>query len=348
MSAKLSANCPTLAPQDLADSIPRLAGKRVLIVGDIMLDRYVSGAAERISPEAPVPIVRVEKEKSLVGGAGNVARNIAALGGTAVLVGVRGADAPGGDVERCLRRDGISHSLLSLEGRPTTVKTRVLAQRQQMLRIDREETGPLADKEIEALLELAAGEVKDCGAIVLSDYGKGVVTAGLMQGLRSLRHGKSRPVPLLVDPKPQNFSLYKNVTLLTPNAREASESVALPVSSPEEIVRAGRAILTASGSGHLVTTLGSRGMAVFEHAERVWHIPTSAVEVYDVTGAGDTVIAVLALGAAAELPLVHSSLLANYAAGIVVGQVGTAAATPAQLAEAIKSLPSPCVRRWPG
>jgi rfaE bifunctional protein kinase chain/domain len=331
---------------DLTGAITRLAGKRVLVFGDCMLDHYINGAAERISPEAPVPVVRVESESFLLGGAGNVARNIHALGGSPVLIGIRGADAAGKELEHCLRRALIPFSLLPVEERPTTVKTRVLAQRQQMLRIDREDAGPLASGQVDALLGLVEAALPESGAVVLSDYGKGLVSHRLMDGLRSLLHRSGRPVPLLVDPKPQNFPLYTGVTLLTPNARETRESVAMPVRNPREIAQAGRAILEKLGCEHLVATLGSLGMAVFEGAENIWHIPTSAIQVFDVTGAGDTVIAALALGAAAGLPLVQSCLLANYAAGLVVGQVGAAVATPVQLAEAIASLPLPRIKRW--
>lgn len=351
----MSSDCsPSSAPEAvftpdaalLRADVAALAGRRVLILGDVMLDHYLTGSAERISPEAPVPVVRIEREELLVGGAGNVARNIVSLGGSALLLGVRGKDGPGRDLERCMLREGIEERLLVLPQRPTTVKTRVLAQRQQVVRFDREQTDALSAPATDALLAAVADALPECGAVVLSDYGKGLVSDRMTAGLRKLIAADGRDIPLLVDPKPCNFSFYAGVTLLTPNAKETSESVSLPVRTPAEIVHAGRAILSFLGSRHLVTTLGAQGMAVFEDADHIWHIPTTAIQVFDVTGAGDTVISALALGAAAGLPLVRSCLLANYAAGIVVGRVGAAAATPPQLAEAIAALPPPEVRQW--
>lgn len=331
---------------ELIADLETLSQGRVLIIGDVMLDEYLTGDADRISPEAPVPVVRIEKEQLLVGGAGNVARNIVALGGKAVLIGIRGVDAAGQGLHDALVREGISASLLCLEKRPTTMKTRVLARQQQVVRIDREDTTLLLPEEARDLLGLAAEALPDCDAIVLSDYGKGLVSQPLMDGLRALIAKSGRDIPLLVDPKPQNLLLYKHVTLLTPNAKETSESVSLPVKTPEDIMAAGRAILATLECKHLITTLGSSGMAVFEDADTIVHIPTTGRQVYDVTGAGDTVIAVLALGAATGIPLVPACLLANYAAGVVVAQVGAAVATPNQVAEAIATLPKPELTRW--
>lgn len=330
----------------LIEGLEHFSRMRVLIIGDVMIDEYLTGDADRISPEAPVPVVRIEGEKLLVGGAGNVARNITALGGQAFLVGVRGSDRFGRTLEKCLHEDRIIFSLLSLANRPTTVKTRVLARQQQVLRIDRENSSPLPAGDAEAILALAAEYLPDCGAVVVSDYGKGVVSSSFMLGLREMIRASGRAIPVLVDPKPQNFGLYEGVSILTPNARETGESVHMPVKTQDEILRAGLAIMRQLKCPQLLTTLGSRGMAVFENAETVWHIPTSARQVFDVTGAGDTVIAALSLGLAAGLPLVHSCLLANYAAGIVVGLVGAGVATPAQIIEAATARDLPQITRW--
>lgn len=340
--------CPADRPDlpDLSGAIQSFARARVLIVGDVMLDAYLTGDAERISPEAPVPVVRVDGERHLIGGAGNVARNISALGGASVLIGVRGKDSAGEDLERCLAREGVDFSLLALRGRPTTVKTRVLARQQQVVRIDREDTGPLRKAEIQELLDRTAAELSACGAVVVSDYGKGLVSRGFMQGLRERINRAGKHIPVLVDPKPQHFALYKGVSLLTPNAKEAGAFVNMPIKTDKDVLRAGRKILRKLGSEHLVITLGSQGMAVFESEKRVRHIPTAARQVFDVTGAGDTVIALLALGAASGLPLVLSCLLANYAAGIVVAQVGAATAGAAALEEAVAGLPAPKIGDW--
>ncbi len=335
-----------IEPRELARRMGAFEGARVLVVGDVMIDAYLMGDAERISPEAPVPVVLVSEETRLVGGAGNVARNITALGGKAVLVGVRGNDAAGRDLASCLDADGIEAALISLKGRPTTLKTRILARQQQVLRFDREDASELAPRQITALLEVIGGHLAGCSAVVVSDYGKGIVSEALMRGVAQRIAATGRDIPVLVDPKPQNVSLYKGVTLLTPNAKETSRSVNLPVKTPEEILRAGKTLMHMLGCKHLMTTLGAQGIAVFASADEVWHIPTVARQVFDVTGAGDTVIATTALGLAAGLPLVHSCILANYAAGLVVGKVGAATVTPAEVREAIASLPPPRIVRW--
>lgn len=346
MSALQPCNDNFNDPLKLIAAIDGFSQAHVLIIGDVMLDEYLTGDAERISPEAPVPVVRIDEEDRLVGGAGNVARNITALGGNAFLIGVRGNDRAGNALEEALAQDGIAFTLHTTDDRPTTIKTRVLARRQQVLRIDREDASPLAAAHNDRLLALARQHIPTCGAIVVSDYGKGLVTEAFMQSLHSLIAASGRAIPVLVDPKPQNFRLYKNVNLLTPNAKETSESAGMPVGTPEEIIAAGRTIMERLECRHLVTTLGSEGMAVFENRDTVMHIPTTARQVYDVTGAGDTVIASIALGSATGLPLVQSCLIANYAAGIVVGKVGAATASPNQVAESIATLPKPAIARW--
>lgn len=333
-------------PERLIALMQNFTRARVLIVGDVMIDEYLTGDAERISPEAPVPVVRIEGEKHLVGGAGNVARNITALGGKAVLIGVRGNDSAGKILEECLSREHITHSLLSLDRRPTTIKTRILARQQQVLRFDKEDASPLAAEDAASLLRLTAEHLPHCHALILSDYGKGMVTKDLVTGLHKLLRKNSPTIPVLVDPKPQNIHLYKGVSLLTPNAKETSEAARMPVKTPQEIILAGQTLIKRLGCRHLVTTLGGRGMAVFETGGTVWHIPTVARQVFDVTGAGDTVIATIALGLVSGLDLVPSCLLANYAAGIVVGQVGAATTTRQQLADTLASLPQPDIARW--
>ncbi|MDR1947131.1 MAG: D-glycero-beta-D-manno-heptose-7-phosphate kinase [Desulfovibrio sp.] len=329
---------------ELLEKLRALAGRKVLIVGDVMLDRYLSGDAERISPEAPVPVVRVEEETLLPGGAGNVAVNIRALGGEAVLVGARGDDPEGSVLEQLLEQEGVGVSLTMLQGRPTTTKTRILARRQQVARVDRERTDPYSAEEYGAILGAVARLMPGCGALVLSDYRKGLVAAPLTEGL--LRPASERKLPLLVDPKPDDIALYRGVTLLTPNAEEAGRAARMPVRTRGEITMAGRRIMELADCEKLVITLGERGMAVFEGPGKVSRIPTVARQVFDVTGAGDTVIAALALGEAAGLPLIAACMLANYAAGIVVGRVGAASATPDMTAEAIESLPPPPVEDW--
>lgn len=315
--------------------ISALRGGQVLVVGDCMLDAYLMGDAERISPEAPVPVVRITEECHYLGGAGNVARNVAALGGKATLIGGVGRDSSARILSDLLHAEGVIPGFAELT-RPTTVKTRVMARRQQMLRLDREESSPYTAEETAAVLKLVEQHLPGHPVVILSDYAKGLFTPAFMDAFRPLaaQHG----VKVLVDPKPANIHLYSGVTLLTPNARETLECAALPLgrdgllkTTHTAILASGREILRRTGSAHLLSTLGPDGMAVFESADEIWHIPTVARDVFDVTGAGDTVIATLALSLAVGHALLPSCLLANYAAGIVVGRVGASTASPDEL-----------------
>lgn len=332
------------SPVLTSDAVERLAGKRVLVVGDIMLDAYLMGDADRISPEAPVPVVRIESERYLLGGAGNVARNIAALGGVATLAGAVGEDASASQVRSLVNAEGIRSALIPFSGRPTTVKTRVMARRQQMLRLDQEDARPFSAAEQEAVLAVLAVELADHDVVILSDYSKGLVSAPFMARFRALLAGCGHPVKVLVDPKPGNAALYGGSYLLTPNTKETGECAGLPVRSREEILAAGRAILEKVGCPYLLTTLGPDGMALFSGPD-VWHVPTMAQDVFDVTGAGDTVIASVGLGLAAGLELLPACVLANYAAGLVVAQVGAAVASPQALRQVIDDLPV-AISKW--
>ena len=332
------------SPVLTSEAVERLAGKRVLVVGDIMLDAYLMGDADRISPEAPVPVVRIESERYLLGGAGNVARNIAALGGVATLAGAVGEDASASQVRYLVNAEGIRSALIPFSGRPTTVKTRVMARRQQMLRLDQEDARPFSAAEQEAVLAVLAVELADHDVVILSDYNKGLVSAPFMARFRALLAGCGHPVKVLVDPKPGNAALYGGSYLLTPNTKETGECAGLPVRSREEILAAGRAILEKVGCPYLLTTLGPDGMALFSGPD-VWHVPTMAQDVFDVTGAGDTVIASVGLGLAAGLELLPACVLANYAAGLVVAQVGAAVASPQALRQVIDDLPV-AISKW--
>lgn len=327
-------------------SVASLAGKRVLVVGDVMLDAYLMGDAERISPEAPVPVVRVESERHLLGGAGNVARNIVALGGVATLAGTVGSDASAEKIRQLLDGEGIRSALVTLPQRPTTVKTRVMARRQQMLRLDQENSSDFSQQELDMILPVIASELGQHDVVILSDYSKGLVTSLFMTGLYSLLRALPHTVHLLVDPKPSNVDLYSGAFIMTPNTKETGECAGMPVRNREEILAAGRTILTRTGCPHLLTTLGADGMALFRSPDEVWHVPTMAQDVFDVTGAGDTVIGTLGLGLAAGLDLLEACVLANYAAGLVVAQVGAAVASPDTLVEALGRLPAPHVSRW--
>lgn len=330
----------------LSAHVEALAGRGVLLVGDAMLDEYLEGDAERISPEAPIPVVKVTRSRLLLGGAGNVARNIARLGGRARLISICGADAKGEILQETLCAEGIASSIITVPTRPTTLKTRVIARNQQMLRVDHEESSPLPAEETARILEAIKDCINDYAVLVVSDYGKGVVTRELMRGIFALRDASVSKPRILVDPKTPNYPLYQGAYILTPNTRETGEAANLPTNSREEILAAGKSILKTLNSRHLLTTLGARGMALFVSQDEVWHIPTAAQKVFDVTGAGDTVMATLALCLAADVGLLDACILANYAAGMVVADVGASTVAPAQLRALLETTPEPAITRW--
>lgn len=334
--------------QDMLSLVDRLAGRRVMIVGDVMLDHYTFGSVTRISPEAPVPILQVSDEQYRLGGAGNVARNIVALGGQALMIGVIGTDQDGQTLTGLLSEAGVQTDLVHDDRRRTTRKTRIIAQNQQIVRVDREHTEALSKTVVGTLLEKLADHAQDHDIIIVSDYGKGVVTGVLMAGLQTLTGQSGTRPRILVDPKPCNFDLYKGVDILTPNAKEAAEGAGLPVTGPDGPGPAASALFKRLGCGQLLITLGAQGMALFHGPGKAQRIPTFARKVFDVTGAGDTVIATLALGLAAGADLLSSAVLANHAAGIVVAQVGAATASPEALREAISSHPDLAIEELQG
>lgn len=302
--------------------------RKIAVVGDIILDKYLWGEVERISPEAPVPVVDIKRETANLGGAANVAWNLSALGVKTFLVGVVGQDENSRVIESLLDEKSIYSRLVYDKHRPTTEKTRVIAVSQQLLRIDRESKEKLAP-ETESILidriEEVAGEVE---GFVVSDYGKGVVSARVMD--MCLKTGK----PVFVDPKPRNYQLYRNITIMTPNKKEAYECAGL--SQDYRVEDVGRKIMEELGISQLLITLGADGMALFER-KSVIRIPAKARKVFDVTGAGDTVISVLAASKLSGGTWEESASLANYAAGYVVGEIGTAVVTPEILLETIVS-----------
>ena len=327
-------------------AVQALKGKKVMIVGDLMLDHYLMGDVERISPEAPVPVVRVERESSLLGGAGNVAQNIVALGGKALLVSAVGTDEDGARLDKLCRDAGIKTKLIRDPARPTTKKTRIIAANQQVVRVDQELAVPLQRDETRELIDYLRGVIADYPVVVLSDYGKGFICEEFMKRFMALvSECESRPL-VLVDPKTVNYDLYQCVDLLTPNTKEAGEGAGLPVKSQDTVIRAGRALFVRLHCKNLLITMGGDGMALFEGEDSVRHIPTFARKVFDVTGAGDTVIATVALGLSAGQDLLSACTLANYAAGVVVGQIGAATASPEDMAEAVEELPEPEVEAW--
>ena len=270
----------------LTRALDALQGNKVLIVGDIMLDHYLVGRVDRISPEAPVPVVQVREERHLLGGAGNVARNIKSLGGTPLMVSVRGADADGDTLERLLNEEGVDCRLIVDPARPTTKKTRIMAHNQQVVRVDTEMPDDVLGQILDEVFQAIALMATQAPVIVVSDYGKGMVSREFMTRLLALSQ-QLDPRPLIyVDPKVRNFPLYGGVDLLTPNTKEAAEGTGIPVENHMDVVRAGLGIFKALRNRHLLITLGPDGMALFEGPGQVWHIPTAARKVLRRHGRG--------------------------------------------------------------
>lgn len=323
-----------LRAAQLRHHVERFPQASVLVVGDLILDHYVWGRVSRISPEAPVPVVHVTSEEFKLGGAANVFNNIHALGGQVDICGVVGSDESGRRLLHELggRRKGRGGVIIDPD-RPTTRKSRVVAHNQQVVRFDveqRHELSPMLQRRIGRYVE---SRLKDISCLVVSDYAKGVVTAGLMAELTRLAH--QRGIPILVDPKVEHFSFYKGVTLITPNHLEATQAAGVHGDDDVAIHEAGTMIRQRLGCQAVLVTRGEKGMSLFEGDGVQWHIPTQARQVYDVTGAGDTVVGTLALALATGATMRDAALLSNQAAGIVVGMVGTATVTRQQLSESL-------------
>jgi len=310
--------------------LDRLAGRRVLVVGDVMMDEFLWGEIERISPAAPVPVLEERSRHSTLGGAGNVVANLVALGATVGIGSVVGDDGPGRALRAALTSLGVDdRALVADPERPTPVKTRVIARRQQLVRIDREVREPVPAWAEARLLAAVQGCLSGCGAVVLSDYGKGVVTESLVAGITAL--ARRANVPVVGDPKGRDYQRYRGVTLLTPNRKEAAEATGLSLVGAAGVAAAGARLLSIVGSEAMLITLSEEGMALFVRDQPPLMLPTRAREVFDVTGAGDTVVATLAAALAAGADLAAAAELANMAAGVVVAKVGTATATPAEI-----------------
>jgi len=308
--------------------IRNFKGRRILVLGDLMLDRYIWGNVSRISPEAPVPVVEVQKSTSSLGGAGNVSRNLESLGASPLPVGIVGDDEEGAWIKKHV---GEGRGIFVDEKRPTTVKTRIIAQHQQVVRVDQERKKAIAPEAAEKIFVLIRKE--RCEGIVISDYNKGIITQNLMA--RVLPFAKANRIPVFVDPKIENFMLYSPVTFISPNHMEAEKIVHHPCRSDAEVEKAGREILAKISSLYLIIKRGEQGMSIFEQGKRAVHIPTNAREVFDVTGAGDTVIAAAALALLAGATIQEAAILANAAAGVVVAKIGTATCSPDELLSAL-------------
>ena len=321
---------------DLAARIEDLAGVRVVVAGDVMLDRFLYGAVERISPEGPIPVLRVEREAAMLGGAGNVLRNLAALGAAVEFLAVVGDDAAGREVQALAQEAaGAGCHLLVEAGRPTTIKERYIAAGQQLLRADRDPDGAIGAGTATALVAAATAALEGAGALVLSDYGKGVLEPETLAAL--IAAATAAGCPVVVDPKGRDYGVYRGATLVTPNRRELEEASGLPTSSDQEAALAAQEIIDSCGIETVLATRGSDGLTLLGPGGKGkhLHLPAEAREVFDVSGAGDTVAAAVAAALAAGLGLEDAARLANVAAGIVVGKLGTAVVHPEELLQAL-------------
>jgi D-beta-D-heptose 7-phosphate kinase/D-beta-D-heptose 1-phosphate adenosyltransferase len=305
---------------------------KVLVVGDIMVDHFIWGRVSRISPEAPVPVVEVQADNLLLGGCANVLNNIYAMGGRVFGAGVVGTDAMGDRVVEEFRKRGIDIAGIIREPeRPTTLKTRIVAHSQQVVRFDRESRRSVAPGSIERILSYVRGLRGELGAVVISDYNKGVVIRELLDGIREALAGNGAII--CVDPKQNDFSLYRGFDVITPNHHEAARATGTEYLPGADLVGMGMSILQRYSFRAVLVTRGEEGMSLFERDGKVRHtfFPTQAKEVFDVTGAGDTVIGVFALAVASGASFKEAAFLANHAAGIVIGKVGTATVSRQEL-----------------
>ncbi len=318
----------------LSEYINKFNSATVLVVGDIIADHYVWGKVERISPEAPVPIVDVQSESFMLGGAGNVANNILSLGGKVKICGVVGRDDMGRWIIDRLKSDGVCTDGIVIEtGRPSSKKTRVIAHNQHVVRFDHESRGEINQLSQDMIFEYIRTHINNIKVVVISDYAKGVITRTLVKNILQLAAESNLCV--IVDPKLKHFDFYTGATVITPNTSEASIASGLTITDDETLLTAGNILLKQANAEAILITRSEHGMSLFQRDNDVTHIPAVAREVYDVTGAGDTVVSTLALSIAAGASLKDAALLANYAGGIVVGIVGTATVHKDQLLAAL-------------
>lgn len=322
----------------LSKDAQQLATAKILCVGDVMLDKFVYGAVDRISPEAPIPVFLVTREKHMLGGAGNVAANIVSLGASMTLAAVIGDDAAGADIQKRLVEEGVETALEVSIDRFTTVKSRFVGAGQQMLRVDREKTTAIPASIEAQLLANIQKIIPQVGAVILSDYGKGVLTDTLITGV--IATARAHNVPVVVDPKGRDFSRYRGATAVTPNRKELEAATGMTAGSDDEVRAAAMKIIIECGITAVLATRSADGMSLIAGGEEPVHIAANVREIFDVSGAGDTVIATFATGLAAGVSMLNAAQLANIAGGIVVGKPGTATARPEEIIDVIeRSLP---------
>ncbi|MGC8485494.1 MAG: D-glycero-beta-D-manno-heptose-7-phosphate kinase [Candidatus Baltobacteraceae bacterium] len=321
---------PSLAVPDARTLFEKMAGKRILVVGDIMLDEWIWGRVERISPEAPVPVVAVNNHSFTLGGAANVAHNLCVLGAEVSCIGVVGNDPFGDEVRAMLRAQKMNaDGVLSVEDRPTTRKTRVVAQHQQVVRADWESVEPLRPADAKRITAIVAEASKNADAVIVSDYAKGLLSREIVEA--------ANLCPLVLgDPKPQHAALFSGVTCVAPNLSEAAAASGIAIRDEASLERAGKVLLERFGCRYVVVTRGEHGMSLFGRDGERLTIPSVARTVFDVSGAGDTVVSVLALALAVGAPIERAMQLANYAAGAVVEKLGTATASAQEILELLE------------
>jgi D-beta-D-heptose 7-phosphate kinase/D-beta-D-heptose 1-phosphate adenosyltransferase len=312
------------------DIIGRFAGSKVLVVGDIMVDQFIWGKVSRVSPEAPVPVVRVTSESFLLGGCTNVLNNVFSVGGQVAVAGVVGKDDMGRWLMSRLEEMKIdTKGIVAEPGRPTIIKTRVVAHSQQVVRFDRESKDGISEDTAGRIIDYIKSLKDEIGAIVISDYNKGVVTKDLIEKIKEVIRGSN--IVLCIDPKQNRFSLYRGCDVITPNHHEAEQALGVEFENDNHVIKGGMALLKEFDFGSVLITRGEEGMTLFEKDGSIMHIPAAAKEIFDVTGAGDTVIGIFALSMAAGATLKEAAALSNHAAGIVVGKIGTATVSQEEL-----------------
>ena len=315
---------------DIIKILQKFQGKRIIVIGDVMLDQYIWGVVERISPEAPVPVIEVKSEDYRLGGAANVALNLAALGAKPILVGVTGEDRHGEMIRSILQQFDIDTSgLFNDPSRPTTLKTRIGAASQQIVRIDHESCADL-NEEVQVLcLSYLKSHIPSCDGIIFEDYNKGLITPDLISSVlaNANEHGKR----VAVDPKHKNFFAYRGVYIFKPNLLELQKNLALTIESEVQFFEAAQQLQRRIEADHIVVTRGSKGLSIFSGQDGHLEIPAFAKEVWDVSGAGDTMISVLALASTCGLTIKEAAIIANHAAGVVCSKHGTASATPSEI-----------------
>lgn len=311
--------------------------RRLVVLGDLMLDEFIWGEVRRISPEAPVPVVEVRRETLNLGGAGNVVSNLRALGARAVPVGLVGADEAAERIrERFQAIEAETDGLIADPSRPTTRKTRIVAHSQQMVRADREDRSPVSREVEDRALDAVTRHLEKADGLIISDYDKGLLTPRLLAG--AIRAARAAGKPVTLDPKIRNFNSYREVDLITPNQLEAERASGIEIVDQDSLISAARRIRNMLDCRNVLITRGEHGMALLEEGDHLTNIPTVAREVYDVTGAGDTVIAALTLALTSGASLPDAAIIANHAAGVVVAKIGTATVSKAELIATLSDL----------